>query len=297
LWRRLACIAFEDVGLADIDTVATVTAVVGKKFREFLGGEWATASFLVSKMADAPKCRAADDLLIAAESHPNFEDARLQFAFRNTQDLIRIATGADPLPIRALAAWYGLGTDRRPSPRLSLRQGDPTGLFSALREIIPPAVVEIAREGFRKTGEVLCPFFALLCPLRQHETTVIVNDKFPPEMMIGDIPGWSYDLYSREGRRALGVFLEGDSETARWVRAHIPSPQRVSFLGGIVFRVEGGAVKSRLRWATGDELRRQVDVECNGPHCPDATEILQLVRDGISALNEVRLRLNGGAIQ
>jgi len=91
LWRRLACIAFEDVGLADIDTVATVTAaVVGKKFHEFLGGEWSTASFLVSKMADAPKCRAADDLLLAAESHPNFEDARLQFTFCSTEDLIRI---------------------------------------------------------------------------------------------------------------------------------------------------------------------------------------------------------------
>src|SRR3974377_429433 len=50
LWRRLACIAFEDVGLADIDTVATVTAAVtGKKFREFLGGEWSTASFLVPR--------------------------------------------------------------------------------------------------------------------------------------------------------------------------------------------------------------------------------------------------------
>jgi hypothetical protein len=59
LWRRLACIAFEDIGLGDVDTVAQVTAgMTGKKFRASPGGEWATASFLVSKMADASKCRA-----------------------------------------------------------------------------------------------------------------------------------------------------------------------------------------------------------------------------------------------
>ena len=78
-------------------------------------------------MVHAPKCRASDDLLLAAENHPDFEDTRLAFAFRSADDLIRIATGADPLPIRALAAWFALGTDRRPSSRLSLETGQPNG--------------------------------------------------------------------------------------------------------------------------------------------------------------------------
>jgi hypothetical protein len=34
-----------------------------------------------------------------------------------------------------------------------------------------------------------------------------------------------------------------------------------------VFRVEGGFVRSRLRWPTADKLRRVVDLECNGRHC------------------------------
>jgi MgsA AAA+ ATPase C terminal len=117
LWRRLGCIAVEDVGVADLDIVAVVTtALAGKRCRENLGGEWHVASCIVSRMVQAPKCRAADDLLLAAENHPDFEDTRLAFAFRSTDDLIQIVTGADPLPIRALAAWYALGTDRRPSP-------------------------------------------------------------------------------------------------------------------------------------------------------------------------------------
>jgi hypothetical protein len=112
--------------------------------------------------------------------------------------------------------------------------------------------------------------------------------------MIGGVPGWAYDVYSREGRAALANFIEAQTETARWVRDHIPSRQRIAFLGGIVFRVEGGLVRSRLRWETGDQLRRMVDMECNGSHCPDASEILNLMRHDIPVLNGVRSELNGG---
>jgi hypothetical protein len=298
LWRRSGCIAFEDIGVADLDTVGIVTAALsGKRYRENLGGEWHVASCIVSKIVQAPKCRAADDLLLAAENHPAYEQDRRDFPLRPTAELIEIATGDAPLPLRALALWLAIGTDRRPSPRLQSRRGDPTAVFNALRETqLPAAVVEIVREGLSKTGEVLCPFFALLWPVRQDQTATIEDDDFPPEALIGDVPGWAYDVYSREGRAALANFIEGRTETARWVRDHVPSRQRVAFLGGIVFRVEGGLLCSRLRWKTGDELRRMVDTECNGPHCRDATEILQLMKADIPALNGVRLRLNGGSI-
>jgi hypothetical protein len=111
LWRRCGCVAFEDVGVADLDTVAIVTAsLAGKRIRATLGGEWRAASYIVTRMVHAPKCRAADDLLLAAENHPAYERARFDFASRTTADLIGIATGSAPLPIRALALWYGIGT-------------------------------------------------------------------------------------------------------------------------------------------------------------------------------------------
>jgi hypothetical protein len=298
LWRRSGCIAFEDIGVADFNTVAIITAAhAGKRFRASLGGEWAVASFIVSKMAHAPKCRGADDLLLTAANHPAYEQTRREFACMTTADLIDIATSSAQLPIRALALWYGIGTDRRPSPRLRPRRGDPTAMFDALCEAgISRQVVEVAREGFRKVGEVLCPFVALLCSLRQQEPATTEDDEFPPEAMVGDIPGFCYDLYSRPGRAALQAFINGQTETAHWVRAHIPTQQRVGFLGGVVFRCEGGLVRSRLRWPTGDELRRSVDIECNGSYCTDATEILQLMCDDIPTLNGVRLRMNGGSI-
>src|SRR3974390_2633369 len=67
LWRRLACLASGDGGLGDFETVALATAAMaGKRARAEWGGEWKTASYLILRMAKAIKCRAADDLLLAA---------------------------------------------------------------------------------------------------------------------------------------------------------------------------------------------------------------------------------------
>ena len=149
-------------------------ALAGKRFRASIGGEWKVASSIVCRMVRAPKCRAADDLLLAAESHPAFGQARLDFASRATDDLIRVVTGASPLPIRALALWYAIGTNRRPSLHLQSRRGDPTAVFNGLRDAgVAGPVVETAREGFRKTSEVLAPFVALLYPLWQTQTDAI----------------------------------------------------------------------------------------------------------------------------
>jgi hypothetical protein len=290
LWRRLACIAFEDIGVADLDTVFLVTAALaGKTFRGQLGGEWLVASSLVSRMAQAPKCRAADDLLMAIEGHPSLKQVRADLVHETTRDLLRIVTGPDPLPVRGLALWYVLGTDRRPSKTLLVRRGEPYTVFENLCDAgLPHSVVEIAREGFRKTGEVLCPFVALLAPLTLKEPKAVMDDELPSEAIIRGVPGWAYDLYSREGRAGLERFLQGTSETARWVCASIPPSQRVGFLGGIIFRVEGGLVQRRLRWGPGDELRRLVDLECQGFRCPNASEVLQLMKTDLTLLNEAR---------
>ena len=108
LWRRCGAAAFEEVGVADLQTVSLVTAALGgKRYRATIGGEWKVASFIVDRMARAPKCRAADDLLLTADSHPHYQRARVELAAKTTAELIHIATGDAALPVRALAAWYG----------------------------------------------------------------------------------------------------------------------------------------------------------------------------------------------
>jgi|tagenome__1003787_1003787.scaffolds.fasta_scaffold20936708_3 hypothetical protein len=295
LWRRCGAAAFEEIGVADLQTVSLVTAALaGKRYRATIGGEWKLASFIVDRMTRALKCRAADDLLLTAASHPLYRRARADLATKTTRELIQIASGDAALPVRALATWLGVGTHPRQTKHLSARAGEPAALFDGLCEAgLPHTAVEIAREGFRKIGEPLCPFVALLCPLASAATTIVQDDDMPPAIMVGDVPGWSMDLYSREGRAALQRFMQTDCGTARWVRDHVRPAQRINFLGTVVFRVEGGLVRQRSRWAIGDELRRRVDLECHGPSCSDATEVLQLMRNDVGLLNEVRAQVIG----
>ena len=185
-----------------------------------------------------------------------------------------VATGQRSVHVRALALWYAVGTDRRRSG-LASRRGEPRLVFDYLCEAgWPHSVVEVAREGFGRTGEMLCSLVALLS-CGPPQATRIESDELPPETMIGDVLSWALDVYSRERRAALARFLETDAPAARRVRGSIRPARRVSFLAHIVFRVEGGLVVNRMRWPLADELRRQADVECPGPDCPDATEILE----------------------
>jgi hypothetical protein len=186
-----------------------------------------------------------------------------------------------------LALWYALGTDRRRSTLVS-RRGEPRLVFDHLCEAgWPHSIVEVAREGFRRTREMLCPFVALLCR-EQRQATRIESDEFPAEVMIGDVPSWALDVYSREGRAAFARFLDTGAPAARWVRRNVRPARRVAFLGHIVFRVEGGLVARRMRWPLADDLCHQTDIGCSGPDCPNATEILDLLRNDIPLLNEAR---------
>src|SRR5262245_15906346 len=101
-------------------------------------------------MAHATKCRSEDDLLTAAEGHPSLESARQQLWQMPTTELIRLAAGTAPLPERAIAFWYVLGTNPR-TCSMRGRHGEPQVAFEGMRQAgLPECVLAIAREAFRK---------------------------------------------------------------------------------------------------------------------------------------------------
>src|ERR1700677_5143309 len=91
LWRRLGCIAYEDVGIASLDAVGlTTVSLSGKQARAALGGGWTVARCLVAGLSRASKCRAADDLLMACDLHPAYAEPRAELPHLTTRDLITI---------------------------------------------------------------------------------------------------------------------------------------------------------------------------------------------------------------
>lgn len=295
LWRRLGVIAFEDVGVADLRTVGMVTvALAGKRFRQQLGGEWPVAACLVELMAKAPKNRAADDLFAVLESWPDLAERRTRFAGLSNDQQRVIALGTGPLEVRALAFWYLVGTDRVGSDSLLMRKGNPALAFDLLDELgVAPTMQEIAREGFRRTNELICPLVAILS-LENGLREATANDPLPPSDLIGALPSYALDMFTREGRAALARVLSEDVGISEWIKRMTPSAGRVEFMAQLLFRVESGLLLQRRDGDVGIELRRKMDFDCLGVSPDQATEALALMRSSLPLLNTLRRDLIGG---
>jgi hypothetical protein len=290
LWRRLCVTAYEDVGVADFETVALVTSgLAGKTWRAKVGGEWVVASYLVERMCETIKCRGTDDLFVVCERHPAFECSRLELTYKPLSELIGLTASDAELPHRTLALWYAMGTNRRTSDVLRERRGDPRLAFDALCEKgFTNDVVEICREGFKKCGDIIVPFLILLWEEAQKSEQSIEPDDLPDEEMIGGVPCWVFDMHVREGNRAMARFRQKDCETTRWLREVKPERDHRALLGSLLFHVESGLVDRRLRWSVGDRLREMADVEVHGMTPESAAMGLRLLRNDLPILNEER---------
>jgi len=290
LWRRLGITAFEDIGVGDFDAVSlTMAGLTGKVWRKGVGGDWAVASYLVQRMCESVKCRATDDLIMVCTHHPSLAQERYHLPEQNFPELMNRITGKGPMSMKALAMWFAVGTDRFRADELQRRCGEPQAVMDALCDSgIPDTVVEVCREGFKKTNEILPAFIPLLWRKLQSSNHHVEPDDLPPDEIIGNVPCWVYDMHTRDGKRAMAHFLKMDSETSRWMREHTPSKGRSNILGEMLFRIESGCVDRRLNWDVGNCIRRMADLEGYDLTKSDAEICLALFRNDLPVLNEAR---------
>ena len=297
LWKRLAVAVFEDIGLGSLDLIAPVLmATSGKGIRRALGGDWPVASAIVERMAAARKCRAADDLLMTAISHPRYEGDRLGLPYRTQRELMEIVSGDGDLISRAVALFYATGTDRCPVPTMRTRKGCIPYTVEVMEQTgFPFCVGEIVRGGISRMREPLPIFVFLLSrnvPPRStgYEPTE-KDDAIALTEMVGDVPGWAIDWYTRPGRAAMRAFLKLDTATGRWLTTNVAPRDRAEVLGGLVFRTEGGLMRRRLQWPTGQYLRKLMEAEAVGCGITDASELLDLLRNDLPLLNKERVHV------
>jgi hypothetical protein len=296
LWRRIGGIAFEDIGLGDPCTVGLVSAVLaGKRVRADLGGEWRVASWLVQRLCASPKCRATDDLLMAVETMPALAVQRRALAELSHDQLRRLVLSTGGLHERALALIYLAGTDAKPNPHFRSRRGETALAFDVLDELgVAPTIIEISREGYRRTREALCLLLPLLAAERDDDIPTFTDDPFPSEAMAGPVPGWALDAYTRPGKDALRRFLGTQAGLAIWTRHHLSPGQRLPFLARVVFHAEGGLLASRRRTALSGELRRINEEEASGVSPEAMREAMALMREDLPILNAIRAQIMEG---
>jgi hypothetical protein len=297
LWRRLACIAAEDVGLADVCAVGGMVGMMsGKRMRAALGGEWPVASWLVQRLAQARKSRATDDLLMTTQLLPSLEGERDGLAELSNHQLRLILFSTDSLHVRALALLYLAGTAGKPVAYLKPRRGEPALAFDVLDELGTPfTVLELAREGYRVSREPLWLLMALLAseqPVLGREQEM--DDELPTETMAGSAPCWAIDSFTREGKLAISRFLNGVSPYSEWLQAHVQRSQQRTVTARALFHVEGGLLRKRCLSNLNDDLRATNEQECIVLPAELAAEAMRLLRDDLPILNAIRAQIMKG---
>jgi hypothetical protein len=290
LFRRLNVIAVEDIGMADLQTVGVVAAVLtSAKVRRDLGGDERVTDYLIRRMVDARKSRAADDLLMAVERWPGLDADRTHFAQMTKDRLRQIVLGCPSLDRKALALWYLVGTARCPSSHLPTRRGDPDMAFATLADLgVAPTLLAIARENFIKTATMLAPFVALLSLENGIVATGVADDRPPVETIIRGVPSWAFDMYTRPGRAALGRLLHKNAGMASWSERFLPRTNRVQVAGDLLFRLEGQCLYRRAVGPLSTALREKWETASSGLTHDALAFGMEAMREAMPTLNTIR---------
>jgi hypothetical protein len=240
VWRRIRIIALEDISVGDIDLVATILAVAGKRAWQRPWGERHVLAYLVDKLAQAPKSRTACDLAVALppehipvdnwmgkQNLGSFDRQSLFLlasAWRNTASYSTYEGGR----------WRTISSGNR---RLRDRYLDEVEA--------PPLVRFIATRGSgtEALNVLLVPAYQLK-QLGSEQTRPLISPASSWNRIHG-LPAYAFCMYSAPGMQALGQFLKHSSWTERLQAMGVRQPRKA--LGYLTFYIEGGHCSKPLR--------------------------------------------------
>ncbi len=228
LWRRLAVVALEDIGIADIDVAAELVGIATMPAaRRLLGGDTQALDITLVRACSAAKDRTGDHFtsIIGREPIDDADRDALQHASGNAM-LAVIASSQLPWTRRLRAAVIASGRSEPGHP------GAPgTGaVLEVFRELgVPPLLIAVCQAYAARQRDllpVLVPIAAILHVAGSTNGQVIAHDLPTPEL-IGHWPSYVFDpINTRLGRRAVDLWLR-----SYWTKPPYTSRQVAACLG------------------------------------------------------------------
>lgn len=272
VWRHLVIIATEDVGVANIEIlVRLIAAYRSRSWREAVGGDWPVMCELVRQMAESNHCQATCDLLLRVQNDPTLEAAKLAALEANLSQLAdQCSDLSQPLINRGIAALAMGGC---------LAEGqqyrDPCGVFEVMAETCHigqvAATCHAAWKISRNPMTFLLPSVWLSWITGQE--CLIRDDELSAVQIIGDIPDFALDQFTRKGNEVNRAYLAADAELRQLLEtAGIAKTHWVQTLGDALFLTEGGLARGRVVWPEAEMHRYPqrwlLSVATLGPHLP-----------------------------
>jgi hypothetical protein len=294
LWRRLAVIAVEDVGLGDLDAVAEIVALAGDaRARTRHGGERQAILHVCRRLAEAPKDRSTDLLMSVVRHAPDLEPAREISGSVAIAERIEHAMRPDwTLGHRAVAAWYASGVECWPERRVG--RGDLAGLLAAFAaEGVPPDLLQTVQAAGRRTREPICAMLPLLWLVAGREPVPHLTEAVATPELDG-VPLCALDGHTRLGRQAIAQLSRESTAIADFLVRHVPEfrAQRALQIG--VFFADSARLDRKLTWSGADELEAEgIAADFVGARVDPVggRELVALVSENLDRLNAIRAEL------
>jgi hypothetical protein len=256
VWRHLVIICVEDVGVANVDLLAQiVSAKRDKAWRRQMGGDWHVMASLVRLMAESNHCQAACDLLLKVTNDPSLEITKADALDAGPEELaLQIADPSRQIEDRAISIMALGGClaegQQYKSPNCVFEIISELGYFSHV-----VATCHAAWKISRNPMTMLLPL--VWQAWTKNEGHRITNDHLPTVQMIGEIPGYALDQFTRTGNQISRFYLKQDAELRDLFEiADIPTGRYARTLGDAIFLIEGGLVVKRMIWSDAERLRQ-----------------------------------------
>ncbi len=250
LWRRLAVVALEDIGIADATVAAEVIGIAMlPAARRLIGGDRIALDIALARACAGAKDRSGDHLasIVGRESVDHESRAALRHASPNAL-LAMIASSDLPWERRLRAALLMSGrTDDAMHP------GAIGAVFDVLHEMGVPCRLLVACEAYaarqRDALAVFVPFAAMLAKSNAPGCNRVLAHDLPQAELIGALPAYALDpVNTRVGKRAVEL----------WLRSYLAKPQWLPRqVAAALWNVESAACDRTLSWQLGDTIRER----------------------------------------
>lgn len=292
LWKRLLVIAFEDIGIGDIDAVLTTTAATSAAWRKTVGDDPSVAVGVARMLASAVKNRGTESLWTTAAGNPAFAPCRgIVGSLSIPEKLAMVADLALPLPERAVAAWYASGVDHWPSNRVG--RGDLPALLETYRMLgAPEHVLGATAMAIRKVREPIFTVFPLLAMIADRKT--IIDIPPPPMAMVGDVPLCCLDGFTRTGKAAIKRFATANPAVSSMLNDLLPPMRWPAATAYAVFYCQSALITPKLAFKNAmaiEHLGIETDFLSVGFPDDAIPAFLKVVEAELPDLDSIRARM------
>tara|TARA_R110002072_G_scaffold141970_3_gene287289 strand:+ start:1140 stop:2222 length:1083 start_codon:yes stop_codon:yes gene_type:complete len=289
LWRRLAVILFEDVGLLDRQLALDVLAAAPRRGASPVS--WTVVAYLVSRLCEVPKTQVANNLLHLGMYDLDEAEPMVDFDIWSFEEASGWITDAHhTLVQRAKALWQLSGVACSGSV-IRHPDADRERVVAILARLTAAPTLEIiAREGLRLTGHVLPLVSVLEAEVSDFPEQIEgISDPMPPEALIAGFPSWVFDQYTWAGKAALRrARTECPTIAADLDRRAVTADQRFRALVDAHFEFESANLARRAQFPAHTGLWRRV--QALGPHrAPeDASALYEAISGDWGELQRLR---------